>query len=254
MPKDHKSNLKITDKLNIVKKQNTYEIIVEQIEELILSGELKPGEKLPGERVLSTKLGSSRTSVRLAIKLLEFMNLLEVRPGSGVYVVPKDILEKATINNKIQNLIVQHPLMDLIEARKCFEPFMAALAAENSTAEEIAEMENNLESMEKRIEKGEEIIKQAVTFHELIYKASKNIILNQIGLIIHNLSDESKRVTLLKYEHTVQSLNGHKKILSAIKAHDSNLASEYMLEHLTGVEKHLKINVKKSATTQNLQQ
>lgn len=238
------SDFEITDKLNMVKKQSTYEIIIEQLQELIMSGTLKPGQKLPGERVLSEKFGSSRNSVRLALKLLEFMNLLEVRPGSGVYISSSKNLSDASINLNWKNIAKHHPLMDLIETRKCFEPFVAALAAENATESEIEEMEENLEIMENGIKINKEVITQAARFHELIYKSSKNIILNQIGHMLHNLSDESKKISLRKYEHTIQSLEEHKKIIFSIKERDPNLASESMRDHLLSVEEHLKNTVK----------
>ena len=243
MSVNNEPNIELSDILNTVKKQSTYEIIIEQLQELIFSGAVKPGQKLPGERVLSEKLGSSRNSVRLAIKLLEFMNLLEVRPGSGVYVTSKEKFERASINYNWRSLIKQHPLMELIEARKCFEPFMAELAAQNATKTEIEEMEKDLENMEADINSGKGIINQATKFHELIFKASKNIILNQIGLMLHNLSDESKRISLSKYDNTIQSLNEHKKILEAIKNKNPGLAAKSMTEHLQSVEEHLRDSV-----------
>ena len=245
MSADNESNVELIDIINIVRKQSTYEIIIEQLQELIFSGALKPGQKLPGERILSKKLGSSRNSVRLAIKLLEFMNLLEVRPGSGVYVTSTEKFKRASINYNWSSLIKQHPLMELIEARRCFEPFMVALAAENATKSEIEEMEKNLEKMEADIKNGKGIIDQATKFHELIFKASKNIILNQIGLMLHNLSDESKRISLSKQDHAIQSLKDHRQIMEAIKNKNPDLAAKKMEEHLLSVEEHLRDSVAK---------
>ena len=229
----------LTDKLTAIRKQNTYEIIIDQLKSLILSGELKPGQKLPGERSLSEKFGASRNSVRLALKLLEFIDLLEIRPGSGVYVSSKPLKGQMYNSAQWMSLLKQHPLKDLIEARKCFEPYIASLAAKNAEESEIAEMEEDLASMEAAVNSRKKAIHQAARFHELLVGACKNIILTQIGMMLNDLGNESKRVSLIKQENTKQSLEEHREILAAVRAGDSEAASEAMLKHLSSVEKHL---------------
>ncbi len=229
----------LTDKLTVIRKQNTYEIIIDQLKSLILSGELKPGQKLPGERSLSEKFGASRNSVRLALKLLEFINLLEIRPGSGVYVSSRPLKNQIYDSAQWISVLKQHPLKDLIEARKCFEPYIASLAAKNAEEREIAEMEEDLSSMEAAVYSRKKVINQAARFHELLVGACKNIILVQIGMMLNDLGNESKRVSLIKQEHTKQSLDEHREILAAVKAGDSEAASIAMQKHLASVEKHL---------------
>ena len=229
----------LSDKLTVIRKQNTYEIIIDQLKSLILSGELKPGQKLPGERSLSEKFGASRNSVRLALKLLEFIDLLEIRPGSGVYVSPRSMNNQIYNNAQWRSLLKQHPLKDLIEARKCFEPYIASLAAKNAEEKEITEMEEDLSSMEEAINSRKKVINQAARFHELLVGACKNIILTQIGMMLNDLGNESKRVSLIKQEHTKQSLIEHREILAAVKAGDSEAASRAMMNHLSSVEEHL---------------
>jgi len=228
----------VTDKLTAVRRQNTHEIIIKQLKDLILSGELKPGQKLPGERALSEKFGASRNSVRLALKLLEFINLLEIRPGSGVYVTCRSDVDDIFGSDQLL-LLKRHPLMDLIEARKCFEPYIAALAARNATDQKIVEMEIDLNSMEKAIRESKHAFNQAARFHELLLESCNNIILKKIGRMLQKLSDESKRVSLLKNEHLQQSLIEHREILKAIKAGDPKAASRAMEKHLESVETHL---------------
>ena len=229
----------VTDKISAVRRKNTYEIILEQLEDLILSGTLEPGQKLPGERLLSEKFGASRNSVRVALKLLDFMNLLEVRPGSGVYVSSRQHLNQATLNSHWSALLKQHPLMDLIEARRGIEPFITGLAARNATDMEIHEMEDDLSMMEADIMKQGKVVQYASLFHEILFRSSHNLILAQIGMMLNNLMDESKKVSLSNWEKSKQSLEDHQGILDAVKLHDPDLAEERMLVHLDGVKTHL---------------
>lgn len=229
----------VTDKINTVQRKNTYEIIIEQLKDLIISGDLKPGQKLPGERSLAKKFGASRNSLRLALKVLEFMHLVEIRHGLGVFVSSEDTVSHAILNLSWLDQSGQHPLMDLIEARKCFEPFMAALCAKNAADSDIQEMERDLDSMEKSLQRKQHGVEQASVFHELIYDSTQNFVLRQIGIMLQNLMDESKKFSLTRLEHTSQSLKDHREILAAIKNRDPAESSAKMLKHLESVQKHL---------------
>jgi len=239
MAENPASSFDMADKICTVHKKNTYEIIIEQLKDLILSGDLKPGQKLPGERSLAKKFGASRNSLRLALKVLEFMHLVEIRHGLGVFVSSEDTVNHAILNLSWLDQSGQHPLMDLIEARKCFEPFMAALCAKNASDSEIQEMENDLDSMEKSLQKKQHGVEQASAFHELIYDSTQNFVMRQIGIMLQNLMDESKKFSLTRLEHTSQSLKDHREILEAIKNRDPAESSAKMLKHLESVQKHL---------------
>ena len=239
MPEHPLSSSELMEKINTVRKKNTYEIIIEQLKELIITGDLKPGQKLPGERDLAKVLGASRNSLRLALKVLEFMRLIEIRHGLGVYVATKEDLNKAILNFNWFELSAHHPLLDLLEARKCFEPFMTALCAQNATESQIEEMEKDLQTMEECAKRNELGVEQASIFHTIILNASGNFILLQIGTMLRNLMDESKRVSLSKLEYTRQSLDEHRGILEAIKNRDPETAAAHMLSHLESVQRHL---------------
>ena len=168
------------------------------------------------------------------------MNLVEIRHGSGIIVTSQQVLNKASIHFEWMEILKQHPLMDLIEARKGIEPYMAELAAKNITEEEITAIENDLIDMEISIKNKNNGIEEASSFHELIFKASKNIILNQIGLMLKSLMYESKKVSMTRRKSVSQSLREHKEIFNAIRQHDQKLANERMYQHLINVEKNLK--------------
>jgi GntR family transcriptional regulator, transcriptional repressor for pyruvate dehydrogenase complex len=239
MSEEPLSSSELMNKINAVRKKNTYEIIIEQLKDLIITGELKPGQKLPGERDLAKVLGASRNSLRLALKVLEFMRLIEIRHGLGVYVAAKEDLNEAILNFHWFEMSAHHPLLELLEARKCFEPFMTALCARNATESQIAEMEKDLQTMEECLERKELGVEQASIFHTIILNSAGNFILLQIGTMLRNLMDESKRVSLSNLEYTRQSLDEHRGILEAVKNKDPETAAARMLAHLESVQQHL---------------
>ena len=168
------------------------------------------------------------------------MQMIEIRHGLGVYVASEDNLKTAVLKISWSDYSANHPLMDLLEARKCIEPFMAALCAQNAAASQVQEMENDLRTMEKCLVRRELGVEQASIFHKIILNASGNFVLLQIGTMLEHLMDESKRVSLSKPEYSNQSLNEHRKILEAIKSKDSEAAAKHMLAHLESVENHLR--------------
>ena len=122
----------------------------------------------------------SRASVRIAIKLLEFMDLVEVRPGSGIFVANSQPNQR--LMSKFEELEIshQHPLIDLIEARKDIEPYMAGIAAERASKEDIDSMQKVLDEMNTAVQQGTKWIDMAGQFHLLISQATHNIILYRI--------------------------------------------------------------------------
>ncbi|RKX86747.1 MAG: hypothetical protein DRP57_00790 [Spirochaetes bacterium] len=228
------------NKLKKIYKKSAYEMILEQLKELIINGDFSPGQKLPGERILSQRFQSSRTSVRIALKLLEFMKLIEIKPGKGIFVVSNNTSIGHYPQFEWLHKLKQHPLMDLIEARKGIEPYMAELAAEHATVEDINKMEKELESMKLSIKNQKYGIEEASCFHELIFSASGNLILCQIGKSLKSLMYESKKISMTEGNRASQSLKEHQNILYAVKKHDKNLARQTMLKHLNNVEKNLK--------------
>lgn len=232
--------LPIIEKLTVVQKSKTYEIVLEQIRNLIISGDILPGEKLPGERDLSKRLNVSRASVRIAIKLLEFMDLVEVRPGSGIFVANSQPNQRLMSKFEELEISQQHPLLDLIEARKDIEPYMAGIAAERASEKDIDSMQKVLNEMETAVQRGTQWIDRASQFHLLISQATHNIILYRIGALLQDLMNESKEISLREKKRASQSVKEHQALLKAIQAHNSDLAKEKMKIHLSNVEKLLK--------------
>jgi len=132
-----------------IKSTRIYEEIVRQVKQMIAEGRLKSGDQLPPERDLAEKFVVSRTSVREALRALESLGLVEIRPGEGTFI--REVSVEALIEPLALVMASQRgAIAELFEARRLLEPAIAALAAGRATPEELSEMERILESRRRR--------------------------------------------------------------------------------------------------------
>ncbi|GAA0877443.1 FadR/GntR family transcriptional regulator [Algoriphagus jejuensis] len=216
-----------------IKIDNPVDIIIGQIRDLIISGELNAGDKLPPERKLSEKLGISRSYVREAIKKLEFYGIVKTLPQSGTVIAGLGI-------TALEGLITDVLKMEgsefhsLIETRLILEAQTAKLAAIRRTDEDIAALEEALSLYEAKVKVGEQAIDEDLLFHIKIAESSKNNVLKSLMLIVtpdilthftkHNVCGGGK---------PFGALQEHKEILTHIKNQDPAKAEAAMINHLS---------------------
>ena len=224
--------------LKPVEKKKAYEDIVQQIRTLIEEGKLKRNDHLPSERDLSETFRVSRTTVREAIRTLESMRLLQSRQGNGTYVLASS--EEALIQPLASALFKEKDdIFDIFYIRKIIEPHAAQLAAENATPQEIEEMERILRKQEECIGHRENIIGTNSDFHNLIVKATKNRVMERLIVALIDLLKKSRENYLMEDENderVKRSLEGHHRVLSAVKNGDCDAARKSMLQHLEDIE------------------
>jgi len=224
--------------LKVVEKKRAYEDIVQQVLVLIEEGKLKRGDHLPSERELTETFKVSRTTVREAIRTLESMKLLQSRQGNGTYVLVSS--EEALIQPLAAALFnKKDDIRDIFYIRKIIEPHVAELAAENATPQEIEEMERILRKQEECIGHRENIIETNSDFHNLIVKATKNRVMERLIVVLIDLLKKSREKSLMEDENNERakrSLEGHQRVLSAIKNGDCDAARKSMLQHLEDIE------------------
>ena len=202
----------------------------EQILELIRSGRLHPGDKLPSERELSARLGISRTCVREAIQALAMIKAIDIQPGRGAFVLasnPDELIARVIEGSSLR----KEKLLELYELRKAVEVEAAALAAERVTDEELARMRQCLSDIEDRLVQGKSAVGPDVKFHLAIARATHN------SLILRAM--ESLTSQLQKSFHETQRLEdrsyileGHREIYDEIERHEVEGAREIMRRHL----------------------
>jgi GntR family transcriptional regulator, transcriptional repressor for pyruvate dehydrogenase complex len=224
--------------LKPVEKKKAYEDIVQQIRTLIEEGKLKRNDHLPSERDLSETFRVSRTTVREAIRTLESMKLLQSRQGDGTYVLASS--EESLIQPLAASLFNEKDdIRDIFYIRKIIEPHVAELAAENATPQEIEELEKILQRQEESIGRGEGIIETDSAFHNLMVKATANRVMERLIVVLMDLSMQAREKYLTEDENderVKRSLEGHYRILSAIKKGDGDAARKSMQQHIEEIE------------------
>jgi GntR family transcriptional regulator, transcriptional repressor for pyruvate dehydrogenase complex len=219
-----------------IKSTRIYEEIVRQVKQMIAEGRLKSGDRLPPERDLAEKFVVSRSSVREALRALESLGLIEIRPGEGTFV------REVSVESLIEPLALamasqREAIRELFEARRLLEPGIAALAAGRATPDELAEMERILDAQAKEIAAGNTGLAQDAAFHAAIGAAAHNIAITRIAYAIMDLLTQSREESLNTPGRPHRSHQDHRRILAAIRARDERAAQQAMLDHLEAVER-----------------
>ncbi len=219
--------------------------VVRQIEQLILRGILRPGERLPSERELSERLGVSRPSLRDAISELQERGLLTTRAGAGIYVA--DVLGSAFAPALIR-LFADHDeaVFDYIAFRRDLEGVAAARAATSATETDLKVIDtlfNKMEAAHSKRNPTDEAELDA-QFHIAIIEASHNVIMLHMMRSMFDLLKEGvfyNRQVMFKQRNTRDILLEHHRAMNeAIQARDPEAAREAVSDHLTFVEEALK--------------
>jgi GntR family transcriptional regulator, transcriptional repressor for pyruvate dehydrogenase complex len=221
--------------LSPIKSTRIYQEIVRQVKGMIAEGRLKSGDQLPPERDLAEKFVVSRTSVREALRALESLGLVEIRPGEGTFV--REVSIESLIEPLALLMVSQREAIgELFEARRLLEPTIAALAATRATPDEIHEMERILEQQAKEIAAGKTGLAEDAAFHAAIGTASHNRAITRIAHAVMDLLTQSREESLNTPGRPNRSHEDHKRILAAIAARDDAGARRAMLDHLEAVE------------------
>jgi GntR family transcriptional repressor for pyruvate dehydrogenase complex len=229
------------DKIKPVEKFVLIDQIIEKIEKLIENGDLNPGDFLPGERVLSEKLGVSRTSLRQALKALNVMGVLEIIPGKKTYI--KDSFSDILVNPfKFIKAVHSIKIKELFEARRVLEEGIVQMAAKKADQQHVNRIQGYLDDAENNLENKNEFIYSEFMFHQSIFDAANNKILTAVMNSLNELLLvlEKYEKDYLSTEDRRQSLAQHKEIFKALKQKDPEQARISMHVHLNSMETRLK--------------
>ena len=209
--------------------------IIRQIRELITSGQLNPGDRLPPERALAERLGVGRTNVRDAIKKLEFYGILRTMPQSGTIVAGMGITALEGLISDVLK-IEDSDFRSLVETRVLLETHSARLAAQRRTDEDIINMQAALENYNNKVAAGGQGIEEDLMFHLTIAETSKNTVLKSLMLIITpDIINNFLQLDICSKDRIFHAQDEHKVILDHIIAQEPELAAEAMREHLKEV-------------------
>ena len=220
--------------------------VVRQVEQLILRGILRPGERLPAERELAERLAVSRPSLRDAIAQLQASGLLTAKPGAGVYVA--DVLGSA-FSPALTELFARHDeaVVDYLSFRRDMEGLAAERAARLASDTDLGVIQVVFDKMEaahhKRNADDDEAQLDA-QFHMAIIEASHNVIMLHMMRSMYDLLRGGvfyNREVMFKQRTTRTALlDQHRAINNALQARDPAAAQAAVKTHLTFVENALR--------------
>ena len=215
--------------------ESSVDKIIRQIQSLISSGQLAPGDRLPPERKLSEKLGVGRSQVRDAIRKLEFYGILKTMPQSGTVVAGMGITALEGLITDVLKL-QKSDFASLVETRVILETQSAKLAADRRTKDDIFAIKNALEAYERQVINGKPGVEEDLLFHLKITEASKNSVLNSLMLIITpDIVSSFVELNVCTNERFIKANEEHKQIFQHIIDQDGEAASHAMSQHLQEV-------------------
>ena len=219
-----------------IEPRRLYRQIADQIRTLVRSGEFPAGSRLPPERDLARQLGVSRPSVREALIALEVEGLVDVRIGSGIYV-----LNGSHANSGDREVEATAGPFELLRARWLIEGECAALAAKSAKKPQVAAIEEALAMMQDDHHVGKPPLAADRLFHLRIAEATGNGALVQV---VRMLWEERSGPLYKQLEHHYDSpelweaaLAEHRAVFKAIAAHDQSGARTAMQRHLNHAHK-----------------
>lgn len=216
--------------LEPIRRRPLYEQVAERLRALIEAERLTPGSRLPAERELAARLGVSRSSVRQGLTVLRVMGLVEIRHGTGVYLLrsASDVIPPIPLGS----LGVDASLPALSDVREVLESHAARMAARKRTAEDLAEAAHAVAAMEAEIARGQTGAEGDHRFHAAVVAAAGNPVLAEL---LERLAPRVRLIAQASLERPGQpprSLATHRLILEAVTRQDEEEAARLMHDHL----------------------
>ena len=216
--------------LQIVKTDRLYLKVADQLNRLIETGAIKPGQRFPSERELAEQLGVSRPTIREAMIALELSGVIEIRSGSGIYVTELALKKKPELSDKgvgpFEILEIRH----IIEAEAC------AMAATRITDGELNDLRQALAEMEEEEKQPDASEKADQKFHSIIAQACQNSAIASVVEWLWELRNQSPLSTAflqrIREEGVHPSMSEHRKILEALEQRDPDQARCAMKMHI----------------------
>jgi DNA-binding FadR family transcriptional regulator len=213
---------------------------IDQLKEMIISGRLRPGDRLPREADLAGDLGVSRNSLREAVRALSLVRVLDVRQGDGTYVTS---LEPALLMDALAFVVEfqrDSEVLHYLEVRRVLEPAAAAMAARRITPQEAADLRRHA----TRAVPGmpvEDLVRNDLEFHRRIASIAGNPVL---AALIESVTGPTTRARvwrgLTQDDAHRRTLAEHLGIVDALERHEPEIASARSLVHVSAVEDWLR--------------
>lgn len=214
-----------------VKHKDTTERIYNELLESITNGSFAPGAKMPSENELKDRYGVSRNTIRLVLKKLSAVGIVETRRGDGTYV--RKAGANVSLNMMVPSLVFEkHDLMDILEFRKGIEIQAVKLAALRATDEDVGKLKTCLRRMKKHMFDMREFEIADADMHVQLAKASKNEMFGSMMEIIHSILTNEMKTLLVRQGKDIDSFFYHSQIIDCIENRKPEEAAFMMEKHL----------------------
>lgn len=220
------------------KQNRIFQDVVDQIQEIILSGKLPPGKMLPSERELKDKLQVSRGTLREALRVLEQKGLIEIKLGVGGGAMVKgvgyeQVGESLALLIRYQKISLFH----LAEFRKTIEGDVAALAAKRALPDDIERLKDLLDKAQKFTKQGQSYVAEFIgidkEIHLAIAKISRNPVYVSLQHTVHDNIDQYYETFLSMQEREMnENFQDLSNIILAIETHNKREARSLAREHV----------------------
>ena len=210
--------------LSKIPKKPLSKVVVDEIKKAIINGTLKPGDMLPSETVLASRIGVGKSSIREAIKMLEAIGVVEIDKGNGSRIRNK-------VGDDLFNPLIFELLLEshksrgqLLEFRIFIEEGASLLAIDNATEEDIAKLKEIVNDTKKKFNKAESTIALDMEFHQVVYESTHNPYMVIVGKAVMELFQPS--LVISNEQHGAYVVKDHKNILKALMDRDKTEMSK----------------------------
>lgn len=220
------------------------EEVASRLREMIHSGELSAGDKLPPERDLAKILGVSRPTLRAGIRSLSAVGILQSKQGAGTFVAAR--AESPTLDSSpLRMLSALHGFTsdEMFEARLALEMSIASLAAKRITSEQMTTLAEEIAGMYASLTEPEQYLVHDMRFHQIVAAASGNRILTALMNMVATILFEYRSKTVKRATDLKESAEQHHNIYRALRDHDAEAAEQAMHDHLVETQKAQRLEV-----------
>jgi len=222
-----------------IKRTRAYEQIVRQLAHLIEHGDFQPGDRLPSEREMAREFGVGRPTLRQALSVLSSLGILEILPGSGIYLRKQFGLSRGTNALAMLLMTEKQNLNHILELRIAVEGNAAYLAAQRRTPAQVIELEEAYQNLSQALETRGEAITEDFRFHSKIAEATGNPVFLKVMVSLADLFLEQFQQTTRHLYHEPDRVEAnqreHRAIVDAIIAQRPDAARQAVISHLARV-------------------
>ncbi|MGA7564736.1 MAG: FadR/GntR family transcriptional regulator [Terriglobales bacterium] len=228
--------------LEPIRRETVMDTVARRIEQLVRSGTLKAGDRLPPEPELAQILCVSRGSLREALKGLMYLGLIKSRAGDGTYI--QSSLSRV-LNQHFQWMILVNEVkyLEIYELRKIIEPEVAALAAKRATRADLESLDAALHGMAQGLGDPEMFLAFDIQFHDTFAQASGNVAIQTTMRMLYHATSEARKAAMPFIDDWDKHWRRHERVFRCIRDHKPELARKAVLEDLLYAEMLLREHV-----------